>query len=53
MGLAFTKKEGETFRVGEATITVVRVETGKRVRFNVSAPEHIKIRREEASNDSN
>ena len=47
MGLAFTKKEGETFRVGEATITIVRVDSGKRVRFNISAPQHVKIRRSE------
>lgn len=48
MGLAITQQEGQTFRIGEATITVVKVDSGKRVRFNISAPEHIKIRREEA-----
>ncbi|MEM7379287.1 MAG: carbon storage regulator [Pseudomonadota bacterium] len=45
--LIFKRRVGETFTVGDhVTVTVVEVQNG-RVRFAISAPDHIPVRREE------
>ena len=42
--LVLSRKAGETLRIGEATLTVVRVSGGK-VRIGIEAPSAVPIRR--------